>query len=66
MLKADSGDHGALVKPQLVAGVRVPQQQPDLPPELRPLAEMPLFKRLAARLFGHGLTHLRAQHRFSW
>jgi superfamily I DNA/RNA helicase len=27
---------------------------------------MPLFKRLAARLFGHGLTRLRAQHRFSW
>ncbi|MGL4272342.1 MAG: UvrD-helicase domain-containing protein, partial [Pseudomonas paracarnis] len=42
------------------------QQQPDLPPELRPLAEMPLLKRLAARLFGHGLTRLRAQHRFSW
>jgi len=44
----------------------VPQQQPDLPPELRPLAEMPWLKRLAARLFGHGLTRLRAQHRFSW
>jgi len=44
----------------------VSQQKPDLPPELRPLAEMPLFKRLAARLFGHGLTRLRAQHRFSW
>ncbi|MFC6336614.1 AAA family ATPase [Pseudomonas sp. CCM 7891] len=44
----------------------MPQQQPDLPPELRPLAEMPLLKRLAARLFGHGLTRLRAQHRFSW
>nr|WP_154744431.1 UvrD-helicase domain-containing protein [Pseudomonas karstica] len=27
---------------------------------------MPLLKRLAARLFGHGLTRLRAQHRFSW
>ena len=44
----------------------MPQQTPDLPPELRPLAEMPLLKRLAARLFGHGLTRLRAQHRFSW
>jgi superfamily I DNA/RNA helicase len=44
----------------------VPQHTPDLPPELRPLAEMPLLKRLAARLFGHGLTRLRAQHRFSW
>ncbi|AZE94745.1 Putative helicase [Pseudomonas orientalis] len=44
----------------------MPHPQPDLPPELRPLAEMPLFKRLAARLFGHGLTRLRAQHRFSW
>ena len=42
------------------------QHTPDLPPELRPLAQMPLFKRLAARLFGHGLTRLRAQHRFSW
>ena len=51
---------------KLTAGVRVSQQQPDLPPELRPLAEMPLLKRLAARLFGHGLTRLRAQHRFSW
>ncbi|WP_347906056.1 UvrD-helicase domain-containing protein [Pseudomonas purpurea] len=39
---------------------------PDLPPELLPLAEMPLFKRLAARFFGHGLTRLRAQHRASW
>ncbi|MBY8932552.1 UvrD-helicase domain-containing protein [Pseudomonas sp. Wu6] len=44
----------------------MPHPQPDLPPELRPLAEMPLLKRLAARLFGHGLTRLRAQHRFSW
>mgnify|MGYP003365608388 FL=1 len=44
----------------------MPHPQPDLPPVLRPLAEMPLLKRLAARLFGHGLTRLRAQHRFSW
>jgi len=44
----------------------VPQHTPDLPPELRPLAEMPLLKRLAARFFGHGLTRLRAQHRASW
>ncbi|WP_339494492.1 UvrD-helicase domain-containing protein [Pseudomonas sp. RA_105y_Pfl2_P56] len=42
------------------------QHTPDLPPELRPLAEMPWFKRLAARFFGHGLTRLRAQHRASW
>lgn len=42
------------------------QHTPDLPPELRPLAEMPWFKRLAARFFGHGLTKLRAQHRASW
>lgn len=42
------------------------QQTPDLPPELRPLAEMPWFKRLAARFLGHGLTQLRAQHRASW
>jgi superfamily I DNA/RNA helicase len=44
----------------------VPQHTPDLPPELLPLAEMPLFKRLAARFFGHGLNRLRAQHRASW
>lgn len=42
------------------------QHIPDLPPELRPLAVMPWFKRLAARFFGHGLTKLRAQHRASW
>ncbi|MFJ7311908.1 UvrD-helicase domain-containing protein [Pseudomonas sp. NPDC098747] len=42
------------------------QQTPELPPELRPLAEMPWIKRLAARFFGHGLTRLRAQHRASW
>ncbi|EZP33617.1 UvrD-helicase domain-containing protein [Pseudomonas sp. RIT288] len=42
------------------------QHTSDLPPELRPLAEMPWFKRLAARFFGHGLTRLRAQHRASW
>jgi len=44
----------------------VAQNTPDLPPELRPLAEMPWFKRLAARFLGHGLTQLRAQHRASW
>ena len=44
----------------------MPQHTSDLPPELRPLAEMPLLKRLAARFFGHGLTRLRAQHRASW
>ncbi len=46
--------------------VSVAQHTPDLPPELRPLAEMPWFKRLAARFLGHGLTRLRAQHRSSW
>lgn len=44
----------------------MPQHTPDLPPELRPLAEMPLVKRLLARFFGHSLTRLRAQHRASW
>ena len=39
---------------------------PDLPPDLLPLAQMSWFKRLAARFFGHGLTRLRAQHRASW
>ena len=42
------------------------QHRPDLPPDLLPLAQMPWFKRLAARFFGHGLTRLRAQHRASW
>ena len=42
------------------------QHTPDLPPDLLPLAQMPLLKRLAARFFGHGLTRLRAQHRASW
>ncbi|MGE7955571.1 UvrD-helicase domain-containing protein [Pseudomonas sp. NPDC089530] len=44
----------------------MPQHTPDLPPELLPLADMPLFKRLAARFFGLGLSRLRAQHRASW
>ncbi|MGO4004207.1 UvrD-helicase domain-containing protein [Pseudomonas fluorescens] len=44
----------------------MPRHIPDLPPELLPLSEMPWFKRLAARFFGHGLTRLRAQHRASW
>ncbi|MBS7562328.1 UvrD-helicase domain-containing protein [Pseudomonas sp. RC4D1] len=42
------------------------QHSPDLPPDLLPLAQMPLLKRLAARFFGHGLNRLRAQHRASW
>ncbi|MCB2255138.1 UvrD-helicase domain-containing protein [Pseudomonas chlororaphis] len=42
------------------------QHTPDLPPELLPLADMPLLKRLAARFFGLGLSRLRAQHRASW
>ena len=44
----------------------MPQHTPDLPPELRPLAEMPLIKRLLARFFGYSLTRLHAQHRASW
>ena len=44
----------------------MPRNIPDLPPTLVPLADMPLLKRLAARLFGNGLTRLRAQHRASW
>ena len=42
------------------------QHNPQLPPELVPLAQMPLFKRLMARFFGHGLSRLHAQHRASW
>lgn len=44
----------------------MPQHIPDLPEELAPLTRLPLLKRLAARLFGSGLTHLRAQHAASW
>ncbi|SEM46022.1 UvrD-like helicase C-terminal domain-containing protein [Pseudomonas sp. ok272] len=44
----------------------MPRNIPDLPPTLLPLADMPLLKRLAARVFGNGLTRLRAQHRASW
>ncbi|OLF53736.1 UvrD-helicase domain-containing protein [Pseudomonas chlororaphis] len=44
----------------------MPQDSPDLPPQLLPLAEMPLLKRLAARFFGLGLSRLHAQHRASW
>jgi superfamily I DNA/RNA helicase len=34
--------------------------------DLLPPAELPWFKRLAARLLGRGLNQLRAQHRDSW
>ncbi|NNG63429.1 DNA helicase UvrD, partial [Pseudomonas fragi] len=44
----------------------MPQHIPDLPEELAPLTRLPLLKRLAARLFGSGLNHLRAQHAASW
>ncbi|MFK7608128.1 MULTISPECIES: UvrD-helicase domain-containing protein [unclassified Pseudomonas] len=44
----------------------MPQHTPDQPEELTPLAELPLLKRLAARVFGSGLSRLRAQHAASW
>jgi superfamily I DNA/RNA helicase len=34
--------------------------------DLLPPAQLPWFKRLAARLLGHGLSRLQAQHRDSW
>jgi hypothetical protein len=44
----------------------VPQHNPDLPPELRPLAQMPLLKRLAARLFGRVDAPARTASLPSW
>jgi len=44
----------------------VPQHNPDSFEELAPVAQLPLFKRLAARLLGGGLNRLRAQHVTSW
>ena len=42
------------------------QHTPDLPEQLVPETQLPWFKRLAARLFGSGLSRLRAQHAASW
>ena len=44
----------------------MPQHTSDLPEPLSPVTQLPLLKRLAARLFGSGLSHLRAQHAASW
>nr|WP_222933491.1 UvrD-helicase domain-containing protein [Pseudomonas fragi] len=37
-----------------------------MPEQLAPIAQLPLLKRLAARLFGRGLSRLHAQHAPSW
>ncbi len=42
------------------------QYDPEPPAELSSLAQLPLFKRLMARLLGGGLSRLRAQHVASW
>ncbi|NWB26872.1 UvrD-helicase domain-containing protein [Pseudomonas gingeri] len=39
---------------------------PEPPAELSSLAQLPLLKRLMARLLGSGLSRLRAQHVASW
>ena len=44
----------------------MPQHNSDLPAELVPVTQLPLLKRLAARLFGSGLNRLQAQHAASW
>ena len=44
----------------------MPQHNPELPEQLVPIAQLPLLKRLAARLFGRGLSRLHAQHAPSW
>lgn len=44
----------------------MPQHNPELPEQLAPIAQLPLLKRLAARLFGRGLSRLHAQHAPSW
>ena len=44
----------------------MPQHNPELPEQLAPITQLPLLKRLAARLFGSGLSRLRAQHAPSW
>ena len=47
-------------------GVTVAHEQPLAPADLTPPAQLPWFRRLAARLLGRGLTRLQAQHRDSW
>ncbi|UBM27501.1 UvrD-helicase domain-containing protein [Pseudomonas sp. p1(2021b)] len=47
-------------------GVTVPHEHPPAPADLAPPAQLPWFRRLAARLLGRGLTRLQAQHRDSW
>lgn len=42
------------------------QHIPDLPEQLIPESQLPWFKRLAARMFGGGLSRLRVQHAASW
>jgi len=44
----------------------VPSPTPEPPAELSSLAQLPLFKRLLAKLLGGGLSRLRAQHVASW
>ncbi|WP_310190934.1 UvrD-helicase domain-containing protein [Pseudomonas hunanensis] len=46
-------------------GVTV-SHEPPAPVQLTPPAQLPWFRRLAARLLGRGLTRLQAQHRDSW
>ncbi|MHC6225790.1 UvrD-helicase domain-containing protein [Pseudomonas sp. X10] len=41
-------------------------EHPQPPVELTPPAQLPWFRRLAARLLGRGLSRLQAQHRDSW
>ena len=44
----------------------MPSRPSRLSVDLLPPAELPWFKRLAARLLGRGLNGLKAQHRDSW
>lgn len=44
----------------------MPSRPSRLSVDLLPPAELPWFKRLAARLLGRGLNRLQAQHRDSW
>lgn len=44
----------------------MPHEHPPAPADLAPPAQLPWFRRLAARLLGRGLTRLQAQHRDSW
>ncbi|QCI12832.1 DNA helicase UvrD [Pseudomonas putida] len=50
----------------IFTGVTVAHEHPQPPAELIPPAQLPWFRRLAARLLGRGLTRLQAQHRDSW